>query len=160
MRHQLKDWKNRALQTIHRELSTKTVDNLMRLTFMSGVWMVPAMLCDEQSECIEPLLRGKASDPGCIDRDNRCFIKAVFWIMRTGSPWCDLPTELGDCHRVYVRFSRWLEEGVWERLAQSMRGDVELEYLFIDSTVVRAYQHSSSLQTKQAASTSVDCAAD
>ena len=71
------------------------------------------MLRDDQWEHIEPLLPGKKSDPGCTARDNRRFVEAVLWIMRTGSPWRDLPEALGHWHRTYVRFSRWREKGVW-----------------------------------------------
>lgn len=115
--------------------------------------MVRTMLRDDQWERIEPMLPGKASDPGRTARDNRCFVEAVLWIMRTGSPWRDLPTEFGHWHRTYVRFSRWREKGVWERVAQALCGDADLESLFIDSTIVRAHQHSSGAQKKQVAST-------
>ena len=62
--------------------------------------------------------------------------------MRTCSPWRDLPAELGDWHRTFVRFSRWREKGVWERVAAALCRDADLEQLFIDSTIVRAHQHS------------------
>ena len=63
------------------------------------------MLRDDQWERIEELLPGKASDPGRTAKDNRRFVEAVLWIMRTGSPWRDLPLELGHWHRTFVRFS-------------------------------------------------------
>lgn len=118
------------------------------------------MLRDDQWERIEQLLPGKASDPGCTAKDNRRFIEAVLWIMRTGSPWRDLPAELGHWHRTYVRFSRWREKGVWERLAQALRGDADMEHLFIDSTIVRAHQHSAGAQKKPAIRKSAARAAD
>lgn len=108
------------------------------------------MLRDDQWERIEPLLSGKASDPGCTARNNRRFVEAVLWVMRTGSPWRDLPAECGHWHRTYVRFSRWRESGVWERMATAMHGDADLEHLFLDSTIVRAHQHSSGAQKKRA----------
>ena len=46
----------------------------------------------------------------CTAKDNRRFVEAV--LMRTGSPWRDLPSELGHWHRTYVRFSRWREKGI------------------------------------------------
>ena len=46
--------------------------------------MIRTMLRGDQWERIAPLLPGKASDPGRTARDNRCFIEAVLWIMRTG----------------------------------------------------------------------------
>ena len=88
------------------------------------------MLRDEQWERIEQLLPGKAGDRGVTAKDNRRFVEAVLWIMRTGSPWRDLPAELGHWHRTFVRFSRWREKGVWERIATALRGDADLEQLF------------------------------
>jgi len=97
---------------------------------------------DDQWERIEQLLPGKAGDRGCTARDKRRFVEAVLWIMRTGSPWRDLPVEFGHWHRTYVRISRWREKGVFERVAHAMQSDAGMEQLFIDSTIVRAHQHS------------------
>ena len=108
------------------------------------------MLRDDQWARIEQLLPGKKSDPGRTAKDNRRFVEAVLWIMRTGSPWRDFPEELGHWHRTYVRFSRWREKGVWERMATALQGDADLEHLFIDSTIVRAHPHSAGAQKKPA----------
>lgn len=99
--------------------------------------MYRRMLRDDQWARIEALLPCKKSDPGRTDNDNR----RVLWIMRTGSPWCDLPEALGHWRRTYVRFSRWREKGVWVRMASALQGDADMERLFIDSTLVRAHQH-------------------
>jgi transposase len=118
------------------------------------------MLRDDQWARIEQLLPGKKSDPGRTAKDNRRFVEAVLWIMRTGSPWRDLPEELGHWHRTYVRFSRWREKGVWERMAAALHGDADMEHLFIDSTIVRAHQHSAGAQKKRASRKSAARAAD
>ena len=76
--------------------------------------------------------------------------------MRTGSPWRDLPAEFGHWHRTYVRFSRWREKGVFERVAHTMQSDADMEQLFIDSTIVRAHQHSAGAKKKPVARKSVD----
>ena len=114
------------------------------------------MLRDDQWERIEQLLPGKAGDRGCTAKDNRLFIEAVLWIMRTGSPWRDLPAELGHWHRTFVRFSRWRKKGVWERVATALRSDADMECLFIDSTIVRAHQHSAGAQKKREVRISAD----
>ncbi len=106
------------------------------------------MLREDQWARLEALLPGKQSDPGRTARDNRRFVEAVLWVMRTGSPWRDLPEELGHWHRTFVRFSRWRQKGVWERVATALRADADLENLFIDSTIVRAHQHSAGAQKK------------
>jgi len=42
---------------------------------------------------------------------------------------------------VFVRFSRWSKDGVWDRLFAAMADDPDFEYIMIDSTIVRAHQH-------------------
>lgn len=58
---------------------------------------------------------GQANCRGTTAKDTRGFDEAVLWLGRTGVGWRDLPPQLG--HRVYVRFARWHESGVWERAA-------------------------------------------
>ena len=124
------------------------------VTFRLSSGMDRKMLRDDQWERIEQLLPGKATDRGVTAKDNRRFVEAVLWIMRTGSPWRDLPEELGHWHRTFVRFSRWREKGVWERVATALRSEADMEHLFLDSTIVRAHQHSAGAKKKRATSTS------
>ena len=98
-------------------------------------------LSDEQWAAIEPLLPGKAGDPGRTAQDNRSFVNAVMWIARTGAPWRDLPERVGPWDTVYKRFNRWCKRGVWGRLLEALGGDAELKNLLLDSTIVRAHQH-------------------
>jgi transposase len=107
-------------------------------------------LRDDQWERIKELLPGKVTDPGATAKDNRLFLEAVLWIARTGSPWRDLPPALGNWHATYTRFSRWGKKGVWQRVIDAISNDVDLEALFIDSTVVRAHQHAAGAQKKKA----------
>ena len=60
------------------------------------------MLREDQWARLEALLPGKQGDPGRTARDNRRFVEAVLWVMRTGSPWRDLPEELGHWHRTIL----------------------------------------------------------
>lgn len=78
---------------------------------------------------------------GSSGRDNRLFVEAVLWIVRTGSPWRDLPEVFGSWNSVFRRFSRWCAKGVWHRIFAAMADDPDFEYLIIDSTIVRAHQH-------------------
>lgn len=108
------------------------------------------MLREDQWKRIEPLGSGKASERGVTGRDNRLFVEAVWWIARTGSPWRDLPKHVGAWHTAYMRVSRWSKNGVWTRMADALKSDAELEQLFVDSTIVRAHQHATGAQKKQA----------
>ena len=108
------------------------------------------VLRNDQWKRIEQWLPGKSSDCGVTAKDNRLFLEAVLWIARTGSPWRDLPAELGNWHNVYTRFSRWGKTGVWARLIEAVRTDVDLQALLIDSTIVRAHQHAAGAQKNTA----------
>jgi putative transposase len=102
---------------------------------------VRLILKNHQWARMEPLLPGKKGDPGRSGEDNRRFVEAVLWLARTGSPWRDLPEVLGNWNSVFIRFSRWSNSGVWDRLFAAMADDPDFEYLMIDSTIVRAHQH-------------------
>lgn len=109
---------------------------------------VRKLIKDSQWVKLEPLMAGKASDVGRSGANNRLFLKAVLWIMRTGSPWRDLPSELGNWHTTYTRFKRWSEAGRWQKILIAVSGDKDFEVLMIDSTVVRAHQHAAGAQKK------------
>ncbi|KRB79551.1 transposase [Noviherbaspirillum sp. Root189] len=107
------------------------------------------MLRDDQWNKLEPLLPGKVGDRSATAQDNRLFLEAVFWIVRTGSPWRDLPAALGNWHTTYKRFKRWGQSGVWQRVVEAVSGDRDLEALMIDSTAVRAHPHAAGAQKKK-----------
>jgi putative transposase len=101
-----------------------------------------SVLTDAQWQRIEPLLPGRVGHVGGTAPDNRLFLEAVLWIIRTGAPWRDLDeNHFGLWKSVYNRFNRWSQSGVWERVFQSLAEDPDFEYVMIDSTVVRAHQH-------------------
>lgn len=96
------------------------------------------ILRDEQWERISPHIIGDERTRGSSGRDNRIFVEAVLWIVRTGSPWRDLPGVLGEWISVFRRFSRWSKKGVWWRMFAVMSDDPDFEYPIVDSTIVRA----------------------
>jgi putative transposase len=98
-------------------------------------------LTDEQWALIEALVPGKDGDPGVTGADNRLFVDAVFWVVRSGAPWRFLPAEFGNWNSVYQRFGRWSKAGVWHDLFKALVRDPDFTYRIIDSTIVRAHQH-------------------
>jgi putative transposase len=100
-------------------------------------------LTNAQWRRIEPPILGKEGDKGRHGEDNRLFVDAVLWLVRAGAPWRDLPEEFGNWNSVFRRFRRWAKKGVWKRLFTELGEDPDLEYLIIDSTIVRAHQHAS-----------------
>ncbi len=99
-------------------------------------------LRDDQWARIQDLLPGRAGHVGVTARDNRLFVDAVLYRYRAGIPWRDLPERFGDFRVVHLRHSRWSKTGVWQRVFDRLSGDADNEYALIDSTIVRAHQHS------------------
>jgi transposase len=99
------------------------------------------ILSDQQWERIAQHIIGDEHTRGSSGRDNRMFVEGVLWIVRTGSPWRDLPEAFGAWNSIFRRFSRWSAKGVWHRIFAAMADDPDFEYLILDSTIVRAHQH-------------------
>ena len=99
------------------------------------------LLSDAQYEKIAPLLLGKSGDPGRSAANNRVFVEAVLWIVRTGAPWRDLPVCFGCWNSAFRRFRRWSRKGVFEKIFNALSGDPDFEYAIVDGTIVRIHQH-------------------
>ena len=97
-------------------------------------------ISDADWERIKDLLPGRPGLSGWTAKDNRLFLDAVLWIAKTGAPWRDLPERFGNWNSVWKRFDRWARKGVWQRVFEALQ-DPDLEWLLLDSTVIRAHQH-------------------
>ena len=70
-------------------------------------------------------------------------LEGVLHILRTGTPWRDLPAAYGYWHAIYMRWRRWVEQDLWWNILgvlQTLKG-VDWKVVFLDSTIVRAHQH-------------------
>jgi len=90
---------------------------------------------------LAPHLPGRKGAWGGNARDNRQFINAVFWILRTGAPWRDLPPSYGDWKNTHRRFCRWRDKGIWERLLEILIEMPELDILMIDASHIKVHAH-------------------
>jgi len=99
-------------------------------------------LRDDQWEKIEALLPGREGTVGVTAQDNRLFVEAVLYRYRAGIPWRDLPERFGDFRVIHTRHTRWSRRGVWQRVFERLAEELDNEYAMIDSTIVRAHQHS------------------
>jgi transposase len=107
-------------------------------------------LRDDQWERIKGLLPGRDDTVGVTAKDNRLFVEAVLYRYRAGIPWRDLPERFGNWSVVHTRFSRWAMSGVWVNVFEHLATDADNEYAMIDSTIVRAHQHSAGAKKKTA----------
>jgi transposase len=102
---------------------------------------------DEDWDRIKDLLPGRAGLPGVTAKDNRLFVNAVLWLAKTGAPWRDLPERFGPWNSVWKRFSRWARKGVWRKVFKHLQ-DPDLEWLILDSTIIRAHPHAAGAKKK------------
>src|SRR5262245_28106259 len=105
-------------------------------------------ISDDNWERIKDLLPGRPGQSGWTARDNRLFIDAVLWIAKTGAPWRDLPERLGNWNSVWRRFDRWARKGTWAAVFAALQ-DPDLEWLVLDSTVVRAHPCAAGAEKKR-----------
>ena len=99
-------------------------------------------LRDDQWERIQGLLPGRAGTVGVTAKDNRLFVEAVLYRYRAGIPWRDLPARFGDFRVVHLRHRRWSRKGIWQKVFEVLSAEADNEYAMIDSTIVKAHQHS------------------
>jgi putative transposase len=111
------------------------------LLIRSGLMVVKRYeLSEAQWVRIAPMLPGKASDPGRTAADNRLFVNAVLWVLRSGAFWQHLPERYGKWKSVHARFTRWAKAGVWEKVFAELIKDRSNKYLMLDTTLVRVHQ--------------------
>ncbi|WP_088179267.1 IS5 family transposase [Geminisphaera colitermitum] len=98
-------------------------------------------ISDRVWSVLEPLLPGRKGAWGGVAEDNRKFLNAVLWILRTGAPWRDLPEDYGGWGNTHRRFCRWRDKGHWERLLSELMNEPDFEWLMIDASHVKIHPH-------------------
>ena len=98
-------------------------------------------MSDNVWNLLEPHLPGRKGSWGGIAHDNRLFINAIFWILRTGAPWRDLPPDYGDWKNTHRRFYRWRDKGIWEALLEQLIVEPDFEWLMIDATHIKVHPY-------------------
>ena len=96
-------------------------------------------LSDVEWSAIKPMLPNK---PRGIPRVNdRRVLNGIFWVLRCGAPWRDLPDAFGPYTTCYNRFVRWRRAGVWARIMNALAGAQDAAVQMIDTSIVRVHQH-------------------
>ena len=103
-------------------------------------------LTDAEWAIIDPLLPRKSR--GVARVEDRRVLNGIFWRLRSGSPWADVPERYGPYTTCYNRFVRWRKAGSGDKLLDAVSKDYDGKIQMIDSTVVRVHQHAANGEKK------------
>ncbi len=96
-------------------------------------------LTDYEWSAIKPMLPNK---PRGVPRVNdRRVLNGIFWVLRSGAPWRDLPENYGPYTTCYNRFVRWRRAGIWSRIMETLVAAHDKAVQMIDTSIVRVHQH-------------------
>lgn len=109
------------------------------------------VLRDDQWERLREFVPGGRKGKRGPRSDGRRFIDALLWVGRSGGRWRDLPEKLGAYQTVKRRYYRWIEQGVFERMFDTVSDDPDIEWLAIDATVIRAQAQAAGARVKRGA---------
>jgi len=107
--------------------------------------MARLLMTDDEWDLISDLFP-KPAATGRPRRDARQIMDAIFWILRTGSPWRDLPSEFGPWQTAWRLFDEWTNNGVFDEALRRLRtafidkGEIDSKLWFIDGTIIRAHR--------------------
>lgn len=101
-------------------------------------------LSEAEWKIIQPILPTKSR--GVPRVDDRRVLNGIFWVLRSGAPWRDLPDQYGPYTTCYNRFVRWRRAGVWDRIFEAVADLEQADLKMIDSTIVRVHQHGASVR--------------
>jgi transposase len=96
-------------------------------------------LTDSEWDTIQPILPNKSR--GMPRVDDRRVLNGIFWVLRSGAPWRDLPDQFGPYTTCYNRFNRWGKAGIWDGILNAVANASEAGVQMLDTTIVRVHQH-------------------
>jgi transposase len=103
-------------------------------------WIMRFDLSDDEWALLEPLMPQSRKSARI---DDRKIMNAIFYVLRTGMPWRDLPERYGPYTTAYNRFNRWSGRGVWKRIFDTLASKSRDSLYLIDSTIVKAHRAAS-----------------
>ena len=76
----------------------------------------------------------------CKNREKtRFFLEGVYFIMRTGAQWSELPLYYGRYKTVHKRFLSWAKKDLWNDILSFFAQECDIESVMIDGSIVRAH---------------------
>ena len=101
-------------------------------------------MSDFEWSVIQPTLPNKSR--GVERVDDRRVLNGIFWVLRSGAPWADLPERYGPHTTCYNRFRRWAKAGIWDRIMDAITDAYDGDVRMIDGTSVRVHRSAATLK--------------
>jgi transposase len=79
-----------------------------------------AELTDAEWEKVRALLPPQRPRAGRPRRDHRTVLGGILWVLRTASPWREMPARFGKWNTAYVRYRLWVSQGLWQPLVDAL----------------------------------------
>lgn len=77
-------------------------------------------LTEPQFELLEQVLPQSRTYKNVISQ--HLMVNAIFYQLKNGCQWRDLPTDFPNWQTVYSQFRRWKLDGTWEKVLAAMAG--------------------------------------
>jgi transposase len=80
--------------------------------------------------------------------DDRRVLNGIFWRLRTGAPWADIPSRFGPHTSGVIRFTRWRKAVHWARILAAVSAAYKGDIQMIDSSSIRVHQHAANAKKR------------
>lgn len=103
--------------------------------------------CGKIWERIQVILPPEKPETGRPREPHRPILQGIWWRIRTGAPWRDIPEKFGDWSTIYDRFRKWVRTGLWNEVFRRVHswldrnGKLDWELHLVDATIVPAHRH-------------------
>jgi hypothetical protein len=77
-------------------------------------------LSDAEWERVLPLLPPQKPTVGRPRHDHRTVLGGILWVLRTASPWREMPLRFGKWDTAYARYRLWCKQGLWQRIIDAL----------------------------------------
>jgi hypothetical protein len=78
------------------------------------------MLTDALWQHLAPLFPARTGKRGRAPSDARPILAGLFWMMRAGVGWREIPSQYGPWHTIYSRYQQWCREGTWTQIVAAL----------------------------------------
>ncbi len=77
-------------------------------------------LTDAEWTTLQPLMPPQKPTVGRPRHDHRTIVSGILWVLRSASPWREMPRQYGKWDTAYARYRLWRAEGRWQHIIDAL----------------------------------------